>query len=143
MHLPATALPGGLALLQDPAAQAVMAQVFARRSTSYRQPDDFAPAFVAPTLLNSWVNLSAPPFNPAGYYRHQEIVYLRGVIASGVVGSAAFTLPAGFRPANNHIFAALSNGAIGRLDVTSAGDVIPTAGSNVYFSLDGISFRAA
>lgn len=99
--------------------------------------------FNAPTLLNSWVNFGGTR-NPVGYYKDQNSrVYLRGVIKSGVVGSAAFTLPSGYRPANAEIFSVVSNDLFGAVNVLSTGDVTPAIGSNVYFSLDGISFRAA
>lgn len=100
-------------------------------------------AVVAPALLNSWVNFGAP-FNPAGYYKDQlGIVHLRGLVKNGVIGSAIFTLPAGYRPTNQEIFAVTSNSAFGRLDVTTAGDVVLGTGSNLFVSLDSITFRAA
>ncbi|CAJ0899785.1 hypothetical protein R6138_04373 [Ralstonia thomasii] len=96
----------------------------------------------APTLTNTWANLAG--FNPAGYWKDPlGIVHLRGVIASGTINTAAFTLPAGYRPANTERFVAISNDAIGRLEVSSAGIVTPVIGSNVYFALDGMTFRAS
>lgn len=97
----------------------------------------------APTLTNSWLNYGTP-FNPTGYWRDPNgVVHLRGVIKSGTIGSSALTLPAGYRPANSEIFVAISNGAIGRAVVDASGGVTPDIGSNVYFSLDGMTFRAA
>lgn len=99
--------------------------------------------FIAPTLTNSWVNFGGVR-NPAGYYKDANSrVYLRGVVKSGTVGNAAFTLPAGYRPANTELFAVVSNDLFGAVNVLSNGDVTPAIGSNVYFSLDGISFRAS
>lgn len=100
-------------------------------------------AWIAPSLTNSWADYGSP-FNPSGYYRDPYgVVHLRGTIKSGVVGSSAFTLPSGYRPANTELFAAISNGAVGRAAVDNSGGVTPDVGSNVYFSLDGMTFRAA
>jgi len=98
-----------------------------------------------PAFTNSWVNYG-DVYNTAAYYKdHQNRVFLKGLIKSGTRGSAAFTLPVGYRPVKNEIFPSMSNDQISRTDVTSAGAVIPTSfstGSNAYVSLDGISFRA-
>lgn len=100
------------------------------------------PPTAAVSFTNSWTDFGAP-FETAGYYKDSaSVVHLKGVIKSGVIGSSAFTLPAGFRPANTEIFAVVSNGALGRLDVLNDGTVVPVAGSNAYFSLSGASFRA-
>lgn len=99
-------------------------------------------AFVAPTLLNSWVNFGGA-FNVAGYYKDPfGIVHLRGLVKSGVVGSPIFTLPAGYRPTATEIFATDSNAALGQISVNSSGDVTLGFGSNVYASIDGMTFRA-
>jgi hypothetical protein len=99
--------------------------------------------WIAPTLLNSWVNFGGG-FNNAGYYKDPfGVVRLRGMVKSGVVGNAVFNLPAGYRPANEELFVAISNGALGRVDVYPSGDVGATSGSNAWFSLDGLTFRAA
>lgn len=99
--------------------------------------------FIAPTLGNSWVNFGLQ-YNPAGYYKDPlGIVHLRGMIKSGVLDTGAFTLPAGYRPANTDLFSVISNNAVGWLEVTNAGVVNPRFGSNVWFSMDSITFRAA
>lgn len=98
--------------------------------------------FTAPTLLNSWVN-NVSGFNVAGYYKDPfGIVHLRGVVTSGVMGSAIFTLPAGYRPAAQELFAIVSNNLFGTMNVSTAGNVFATVGSNTFVSLDGLTFRA-
>jgi hypothetical protein len=94
-------------------------------------------------FANSWVNFDAD--RPAAFYRDRGRVFLTGIVKSGTLNTVAFTLPAGYRPAsvNGLIFPAISNGALGVLTVTSTGAVVPNTGSNVYFTLDGISFRYA
>lgn len=53
--------------------------------------------WTALTYTNSWVDYGAP--NQVGQYRKiGDIVYLRGVVKNGTLNTAAFTLPAGFRP---------------------------------------------
>ena len=101
-------------------------------------------AFISPTLLNSWVNFDATTFNAAGYYKDGfGIVHLRGLVKTGTVGLAIFALPAGYRPVKTELLPVVSNGALGRVDVESGGNVVLNFGSNVYTSLDGITFRAA
>lgn len=99
-----------------------------------------------PTLLNGWVNYSATPgYEHAGYYKDSAgIVHLKGLVKSGTVGSgyAIFILPAGYRPAEQHIFATISNSAIARCDVSNDGWVRTPIGSNLWFSLSGLSFKA-
>lgn len=105
-----------------------------------------AQAFTAPSLANSWATTFALSngTDMPGYYKDPlGWVHLRGVLSSGVVGSEAFTLPAGYRPASLRIFSVISNGAVARFDVSAAGVCTPVSGSNVYVSLDGISFKAA
>ena len=95
--------------------------------------------WTAPTYTNSWVDYGAP--NLVGGFRLVGIwVQLRGTIKSGTIGSACFTLPAGYRPTATAAFAVPSNSLFGMVTVTSAGVVTPTVGSNVSVSLDGIHF---
>lgn len=94
------------------------------------------------TFTNSWVNYDAN--RPAGYVKQGVYVVLFGLIKSGTVGSAAFTLPVGFRPTSmsgqERLFAVTSNALFGVVGVSDGGAVRPVVGSNVYFALDGIVF---
>lgn len=101
--------------------------------------------WITPTLVNSWVDFDATTYNAAGYWLDSVgVVHLRGLIKSGVVGSAAFVLPTGYRPSRFEYHAAASNSLFGLVSISAAsGNVTPAAGSNVWFSLDGITFRAA
>jgi hypothetical protein len=104
-----------------------------------------------PAFKNGWVNFDAAGAGArdARFYRDHRRVYLEGVIKSGTINTPAFTLPPGFLPAENQpagaqiILPAVSNAAFGALFIANNGDVQPAIGSNVYFSLDGISFRVA
>lgn len=94
-----------------------------------------------PAFLNSWTNYGTG-YETAEYYKDGNgRVSLSGIIKSGSVGSAAFTLPGGYRPRAREAFAVLTNTGIGQLDVLSTGDVIPATGGNGYVSLSGITFR--
>jgi len=81
---------------------------------------------------------------PAGFYKDPTgLVHLRGTMASGTIAAAMFTLPVGYRPAYNLIFQGTTAGGTGaRVDVTPAGALVPQIGTNPYFAIDGISFRA-
>lgn len=101
-------------------------------------------AWVAPALLNSWVNFGGA-YSPVGYYKDNlNIVHLRGLIKSGTAtaGTPLFTLPAGYLPAYIMIFPTPSNDLYGETQVRATGSVEIVVGSNVWISLDGISFRA-
>jgi hypothetical protein len=99
--------------------------------------------WTAPTLLNSWVNFGSSR-QIAGYYKDKfGVVHLRGTIKSGTTTSPTplFQLPVGYRPNAREYFATSSNGAFGSCFVESDGNVYFEAGSNVWFSLSGITFR--
>jgi hypothetical protein len=97
-----------------------------------------------PTLLNSWVNFGSG-FNNAGYWKDPfGVVHLRGLVKSGTgIPSTIFTLPAGYRPPAQEILPAVSNALFGECTIETDGDVTAQVGSTVWFSLDGITFRAA
>ena len=94
-------------------------------------------------FTGSWVNYGSG-FAAAAYSKNSEgMVKLKGLIKSGTVGSAAFTLPAGYRPTSQLLFSTPSNGTMGRTDVTSAGLVTPNSPTNnTWVCLDPIYFRA-
>jgi hypothetical protein len=95
-----------------------------------------------PAFQNSWVNFGGGD-ESANYYKDPwERVYVGGVVKSGTLGATIFTLPAGYRPQEAMIYAVVSNGALGVCVIFNDGTVQANAGSNVYFSLSGISFLA-
>ena len=95
-------------------------------------------------FLNSWVNYDAVNFQSAAYWKDAVgMVHLQGLIKNGTLSAAAFTLPKSYRPINYAHFVVLSNASFGGCRVTGAGDVLPVEGSNAWFSLDGISFKAS
>lgn len=97
----------------------------------------------APAFTNGWVNYGGALQTAAFYKDPFGVVRLKGMIASGTIASAAFTLPAGYRPPAASTFVIMANSAIARLIIAASGNVTVQTGSNVWASLDGISFRAA
>jgi len=91
---------------------------------------------------NSCVNFGGTN-EPARYWKdYTGKVSLGGVVKSfTAVPVTIFTLPAGYRPQYAMIYAVPSNGALGIVTVNPDGTVVVNAGSNVYLSLSGITFR--
>lgn len=103
------------------------------------QPD----SWVIPTYQNSWVTYAVGDWNDAAYRVDATgYVHLKGMVKNGVIGQAIFTLPVGARPLTKYLMATISNSVIGRLDVYPSGAVIASNGSNAWFSIDGITFKA-
>ena len=102
-----------------------------------------AKTWIAPTLLNSWVNYGQV-FNEAGYFKDANgVVHIRGLVKNGT--GTIFTLPSGYCPTAQHIFLQTCNPNVwARVDVTTGGDVFVSAygtnGTNGWVSLDGITF---
>ena len=96
-----------------------------------------------PSFLNGWANFGSG-YNPAGYIRDGlGFVHLRGLITAGTLHQSAFTLPDGARPAYNEFIATVSANAFGSVVIYPDGSVKPWDGVNTWFSLDGITFKAA
>ena len=94
------------------------------------------------TFLNAWTNFGSGWANSSYSKDSSGYVRLRGMLKSGTVGTTAFNIPVGFRPAATASFSVLSNGLFGRVDISSAGDVTPQPPcNNAYVSLDGIQFQ--
>jgi hypothetical protein len=99
-------------------------------------------AWVAPTLLNSWVNYGAPA-STAGYMKDSlGFVHLKGLIKTGTPGTVAWTLPAGYRPAQTLRIATIAAGSFGAINVQTTGDVTIDIGSSTFTGLDGATFKA-
>lgn len=101
--------------------------------------------WIAPTLLNSWVNFDTSLYSAAGYRKVGDLVELRGLVKSGTIGLAVFNLPVGYRPTRSHHLPVAANDAYGTCRVNGSsggapGDVVASAGSVSWFSLDNIRF---
>lgn len=104
---------------------------------------------ITPTLENGWVAFDTN--RTARFWKDQfGIVSLEGMVKSGAINAAAFTLPPGYRPRYDLNFAGISNDAFYRLNIVGnvtanagwEGYVTPKSGSNIWVSFDGISFQA-
>lgn len=97
-----------------------------------------------PSLLNSWANY-ALGFQVTRYRRLNGIVHIEGHVKSGTVGLAVFTLPAGFRPLANKIYATPANAGVADVRVLPDGTVYVAGyyagGTNAIVGLN-ISFPA-
>ena len=110
-----------------------------------------ADTWVAPTLLNSWVNHAGANQGNAEYMIDEmNFVHVRGLVKDGTLNTVIFTLPAGFRPANQHTTMSVRHdgttaGIGGMIAVDPDGDVRQEncSGSNTWVSLDVITFKAA
>src|SRR5262245_12532840 len=101
--------------------------------------------WIAPPLLNGWVNFGSG-FNPAGYFRDKQgIVHVRDMLkktdGSLVREQPLFTVPAGYQPEFRELYLMNSQDAFGRCDIDANGNVLTILGASAFFSLDGISFR--
>lgn len=118
------------------------------------QPRDSWVTLTPADLHNSWTTYQsnrAADFQPPRYKKDaQGRVWFSGLVASGTTGAdddttAAFQLPAAYRPAKDLIFSATSaTDGDGQVRVQAAGAVRVSRCSNTgYVSLDGISFEAS
>jgi hypothetical protein len=94
------------------------------------------------TFAGAWANYGGGGNNVQYMKDALGFVHLRGMAALGVFPSTIFTLPAGYRPVNILNFAIPCNGAFGYVAIAGAGTVSLQAGSNVWASLEGITFLA-
>lgn len=96
-------------------------------------------------LINNWVNYGNG-YNPAQYFKDNDgVIWLRGLVRSGVLQKTLFVLPDGCRPSYRQLHSVcVAESVLGRVDVTTDGQVVHVAGGvNNWISLDGIAFRVA
>jgi hypothetical protein len=108
----------------------------------------YAPAWIAPTLLASWINHGAPN-EVAGYRKLPNgEVQCRGLIKNGTAsdGTTLFTLPVGYRPSADRQFGTIQGGNnVARVVVLAASGNVQIFGvtNNAYLSLESIRFDGA
>jgi len=98
-------------------------------------------------LVNGWATYGGMFSTPQYTKGLDGIVMLKGLINSGSSASAQIsTLPAGYCPAETSLQAAPSNAVWSRIDITRNANgtcnIIPSAGSTAWLSLDNIRFIA-
>jgi hypothetical protein len=100
--------------------------------------EDCGEAFIAPTLLNSWLDYGSSN-DPTGYRGEAGgRVRIRGCVKSGTVGAGTpvFQLPAAYRPAKNKSFDIPTDTGRGVLNVLSGGNVEIASGGNGWAYID-------
>jgi hypothetical protein len=96
--------------------------------------------WITPGFAGTWTNYGSG-WQACQYRKVGDRVYLRGLVAGGVINNPIFILPVGFRPPATVIFSSETNpNAHARIDVQSDGSVVPVFGSNTYVSISGIWF---
>lgn len=100
------------------------------------------PAWTSCSPQNGWAYFGSGYAPPAFTKTSDNVIMLKGMVSGGTstAWTTLCTLPVGYRPTANIIFANTSGGAVGRIDVLPDGEVQFAAGSNSWTSLDGISF---
>jgi len=102
----------------------------------------------SPTLVNSWAEFLTgdDTIGPQFEKGLDGRVRMRGSIQGGAIGTVAFTLPAGFRPASAARLPVYSNTgsaqALGSVIIMPDGTVRVYAGSNIIVQLDSVNFDA-
>jgi hypothetical protein len=106
------------------------------------------------TLINSWVNYDSGlatggTGRTAQYRKIDGVVYFRGYIRSGTVGTKFWAPPAGFRPELrspvDHAFPVVSNSAFGSIGAGYGGtdySFSVDAGNAAWVNLDGVRYVA-
>jgi hypothetical protein len=100
--------------------------------------------WVAPTLLNGWVNFNSG-FDLVGYQKSDDgWVSLRGGVAPGTTAAYTpiFNLPAGYRPSGLIIVPAVAAEVFYGLQVDTSGGVALRAAAPIWVSLNSVRFRA-
>lgn len=102
-----------------------------------------SPRILAPSYQNGWVDFGGV-YGAVGFYKDNgNRVWLRGLMKSGTVGAVpAFNFPVGMRPMFRTEYLVSANGGLGVIEIRENGDLLVTGGSNVYVSLNGVSFLA-
>lgn len=98
------------------------------------------PAWITPTLNGSWTNYNvlAPGWQPVRYMKDRTgTVHVQGLVywnssSAPPASSVVFTLPFGYRPPANIIFASESGNSHARINVLSSGDLIWNSGGTPY-----------
>lgn len=99
--------------------------------------------WLLPTLTSGVTNLGQG-YQTAGYYKDaQGFIHLRGFLQGASNGKTLFTLPVGYRPSSQRVFATFSNHTYNtsRVDIYTDGKVVSTT-SGAWVLLDGIMFNS-
>lgn len=117
-------------------------QVQARANINAAQASVVDAGWTPFPYANGWVDYSAP-YGPAGFRKvGNSLVVLKGLVMNGTA-NPIFTLPVGYRPGIQLLLNVQTSPNVAcRIDITTAGQVNHTGGSNGWISLGGICFLA-
>lgn len=103
--------------------------------------------WIAPTLLNSWVNETVSGYPNAGYRITSDgELEIRGGIKSGASGTVAFQVPIGYRPVSPGLFVtrtAACAGGLAHVRLSHLGDILVSQITGTITDLlwlDGLTF---
>jgi hypothetical protein len=100
-----------------------------------------------PAFETGWSNYGFGSATAAFYKDRQGTVHIKGFVKPGTQTQLIFSLPAGYRPAQNEQFPAVQvnagpTTALNRVEVQPGGNVVPYDTVGIWLSLSGITFRA-
>ena len=103
-------------------------------------------AWQTASLGNGWVNYGGT-FATAAYMKDSlGFVHLKGAVKSGTttVGTVLFTLPAGYRPAQDNYYPGISStaGNSGSFQIAPNGGVLAISVNSGFFSFGNATFKA-
>ncbi len=89
------------------------------------------------SFQNGWQNYAGGWSNLQYTKAADGVVTIRGLIKSGTATgtNTIATLPAGYLPPGQELFATPSNEAFGRVDISTSGNILFVAGSNIWFAV--------
>lgn len=95
-----------------------------------------------PPLINGYSNVGGSAA-PAAYIKDRDgIVHVQGLVTAAG-DNAAFVLPVGYRPENDHHFAGVAaNGTVNRVTVSTSGAVSPVRGTDATMDMSTVKFSA-
>ena len=131
------------ALIIEPSAKTLqLSPAAATFDTNKIHHDGDEEAWIAPTLLNGWVDFAAG-WTTAGYRKSANgDIHIRLMIKNGTLGATVFILPVGYRPLANRMFSGNGNGGTSvRWDIAATGDVVMSTGGAAVFSSLECVFR--
>jgi hypothetical protein len=96
-----------------------------------------------PAFMNDWSNYGGQDSTAAFYKDAQSVVHLKGTLSGSKDATAAFFLPAGFRPSQILTLPTTGTQAAASISIFPVGEVRPYCGvSGCAPTLSGLSFRA-
>lgn len=122
--------------IQDPTNSNTALTIDSAGDVTFSGPNTVTPTdsgWITATLQNGYTSYN-DPYGPIKYRKIGNVVNIQGSTNQATNQLTIFTLPPGFRPDRQVIFATQNGNALARLDITKAGEVKPDFTSNTWFS---------